>query len=172
MSYTLVKKNIPTLIDSQLVKKIARLNNVDYKTGMPLETPVYTHFKLVCSNIKRSFLLLMINNWLLIILIIIISVFLYKRYHAVKAEKILREIQNKQNALIKKKQDELLEAELKQIELDNYRSKLEMNAILEKYENFDDSRARQKLIPNFKTEEPIVARNEINNIYRNSLASI
>ena len=98
MAYNIVKKNQPNLIDHQLAKKLARINNIDIKTGGLLNEPEPNQFNLLLSDIKNCVLSTLRKNWLLIITLIIITYYLYQRYQTVKEIKLQKDIIIKEKA--------------------------------------------------------------------------
>ena len=92
MTYNLVKTSIPSLVDKQLAMKIAKLNNIDYTTGIALPEPPKppTQFELLCIDIKESIILFIRKNIFAIVIVIIIVVLLTMRYNQVQKEKKIK----------------------------------------------------------------------------------
>jgi hypothetical protein len=150
MAYTLIKKNSPNLIDFQLMKKIAKINNIDVNTGVSLDKP--TEFQLLCEEVKNCTLSCIRRNWLVILTTSIILYCLYRRYHTVKEIKLQQMAEAERH---KKAKEEAAKKHEKYI-----------NNLRNQYENFDDSNAKKQIAK----EQPIkvqsvLAINEMNNGY-------
>ena len=92
MTYNLVKTSIPSLIDKQLAMKIARINNIDYTTGIALpELPkLPSQFELLCNDIKESIFLFIRKHIFTISIIIGIVILLTIRYYQVQRDKKIK----------------------------------------------------------------------------------
>lgn len=141
MTYNLVKKNVPSLIEQNIIKGIAKHNNIDYKTGIPLKSVEQSRFSIICKDIRDDIFCFFKNNLLLFSIIFIVVCVLYYRYTVVKKEKILIESNN----IKKQKLNKTISKQLNEQLYHNNLSKLEMDNIRSKYELYDDSTIRQMM---------------------------
>ena len=136
-------KNIPSLVEQNLIKKIAKINNINFKTGIKNEIPIEpSQYELLCKDIKDTIIQIIRNNLLFIILIIILSIGLTYRYYSVKNIKeenrlkeqayldYLKEQQNKENKLLEDTNNNINE-------LDNIRSQFKF---------YDDNLIKKQII--------------------------
>jgi hypothetical protein len=152
MSYTLTK-SIPILVEDKLLKKIAKINNLDHKTGIPLpELPKEpSQFQLLCLDMKEGFFSFLRHYILSIIIVVMIGTFLYYRYLKVKEYKIQKELERIENEKIIKEQ---LRKKIEKEEIDTIlinqqieqeeKQKLYMDNIRNKFNNFDDTNNKNK----------------------------
>jgi hypothetical protein len=168
MAYNIVKKNQPNLIDYQLTKKLARINNINIKTGGLLNEPKVepNQLTLLLSDIKQCIFQTLRNNWLLIISLLVISYYLYIRYHTVKELKLQKAKEQEHNDL-KFKQYQL---ELKQKEEFEQNAILKLNSLRTQFEEFDDANIKNQLYDSNKDKDKnknksIMAINEMNHGY-------
>lgn len=86
MHYNLVKTNIPLLVKPQLIMKIAKINNKNFRTGemLPELLKPPSEFQLLLNDIKNTTLKFIRENWLLLLLLLSIILSLYYRYIEVK----------------------------------------------------------------------------------------
>jgi hypothetical protein len=144
MTYNLVKTSVPSLVDKQLAMKIAKLNNIDYNTGISLPEPPKppSQFELLCGDIKESIFLFIRKNIMLILFFMGIFILLTIRYFQVKRQK---ELELKQYELYLKNQEKEKEKEKEKEEKEKEKEK--------------ERGEKEKLI-NFQTTIPI-QNNEI-----------
>ena len=81
-----IKKPIPALVEHNLIKHIAKINNIDINTGLEISGPP-SEFQLLLIEVKDFFFRFIRNNLLLIILLLFVIIGLYYRYHTVKNKK-------------------------------------------------------------------------------------
>jgi hypothetical protein len=144
MTYNLVKSAVPPLVDQQLMMKIAKINNIDFKTGNKLPELIKppTEFQLLCEDIKNNIIQFIRKNLLSISLLIIITIGLTYRYYQVKE--------------IKRKQKELEHKVKKTIHVPEISTKNDVNInesvfndtnhIIDMYKHYDDNNSRNSII--------------------------
>lgn len=82
MANNIIKKDPIKLVDYTLLKHVAKINDIDIKTGNSLD--VKDNINLLYNDIKICLLSIIRTQWYLILFILIISYYLYKRYNTVK----------------------------------------------------------------------------------------
>lgn len=147
MVYNLTKA-MPILVEDKLLKKIAKINNLDHKTGVPLPKIIEpTQFQLLCVDVKEGIFKFIRNYILSILFIIVLTSFLYYRYLHVKEMKIKREIDKAEHEkILKEKLYRKIKEENKikqQKELEEKQHQF-MENIRNKFNNFDDTDNRSK----------------------------
>lgn len=160
MAYNIVKKNQPNLIDYQLTKKLARINNIDIKTGGLLNEPAPNQFNLLITDIKNYSICTLRANWLLIISLILIVYYLYVRYHSVRVMKLQKVEEERQNKLKFKQYQQ----EQKQKEHVEQTAITKLNSLRTQFEEFDDTEAKHKLY-DANSNKSIMAINEMKHGY-------
>jgi hypothetical protein len=146
MTYNLVKTSIPSLIDKQLAMKIAKINNIDYSTGIALpELPKPpSQFELLCGDIKESIFLFIRKNIMTIVIVIIVSILLTIRYYQVKREK---------NEILKRKNNNLPinnlpNNNLPNNNLPNNLPNNEIDTLRQSFNEYNDNNARKCIMDN------------------------
>jgi len=143
MSYILTK-SMPILVEDKLLKKIAKINNLDHKTGIPLPvTKEPSQFELLCFDIKEGFFSFLRQYILSIIIVVIIGTFLYYRYLKVKEYKNQKEVERIENEKIIRTTKEKEETDTILIN-QQMEQKLYMDDIRNKFNNFDDTSNKNK----------------------------
>lgn len=142
--YNFIKKEPPVLVEQVLIKKIAKNNNINIKTGGALVN-IPSEFELLCNELKNSFLKFMRGNWLTLLIVIILIILLYYRYNYAKKIKKQQKIEAK--ILYDKYQLELLNKK-KSIKIEEKPLDDNIDTVRNLYANFDDSKNKNSLTIN------------------------
>jgi hypothetical protein len=166
MTYNLVKTSVPSLVDKQLAMKIAKLNNIDYNTGIVLPEPPIppSQFELLCGDIKESIFLFIRKHIMMILIITGIVILLTIRYFQVKREKKEKEKEkekekdqkNQIESLLREKPKNLMTQINNPINSQNnnvtympYQNpNYELDLLRQSFNNYDDSRAKEAILNN------------------------
>ena len=142
--YNFIKKEPPVLVEQVLIKKIAKNNNINIKTGGVLVN-IPSEFELLCSELKNSFLKFLRSNWSTLLILMILIILLCYRYSYAKKIKKRNKIEAK--ILYDKYQSELLNKKenikIEEKSLDN-----NIDTVRNLYSNFDDSKNKNSLTIN------------------------
>ena len=145
--YNFIKKEPPVLVEQVLIKKIAKNNNINIKTGGALVN-IPSEFELLCNELKNSFLKFIRGNWLTLLIVMILIILLYYRYNYAKKIKKQQKIEAKilydkyQSELLNKKKSIKIEEKLLNDNIDN------IDIVRNLYANFDDSKNKNSLTIN------------------------
>ena len=156
MTYNLVKTSIPSLIDKQLAMKIAKINNIDYTTGLSLPEPpkLPSQFELLCSDIKESIFLFIRKNIIMILIAITIIILLIMRYNQVQKEKkikleklklIEKEMKNNINKNIISDYNNIFTTEPANTSI-RQEPNNELDMIRKSFNNYDDTKIRNSIL--------------------------
>jgi len=161
-------KNIPSLVEQNLIKRIAKINNVNFKTGIRNpEIIMPSQYELLCQDIKNTTIQIIHNNLLFIILLLIIIIGLTYRYYCVKHMKHINKLKEEAYLEYLREQEEKNKIE---VSIDN-QQKQELNTIIDKFKFFDDSNIKQKINDTPKGLGPTKSNEPDNEIVGANLSS-
>ena len=150
MTYNLVKTNIPQLVDRQFAMKIAKINNIDYATGLALSEPLKppSQFELLCGDIKESIFLFIRKNIMMLLIVTIIIILLTIRYYQVQKDKKAKADKLKQHEKMLKKQttDKLLNQTTNPLLNQNIEQPNEIEILRNSFSNYDDTKIKNTIM--------------------------